>query len=145
MSSATVLHQGWASFIQENRMMAGAHAENLLVMKALPQIAQVFLTEWTQVRAEPGTHPQARLRADLLTVEIRNALTSGERTLAQTEAGRDAVVRLVGHWIDRAYPRLADQIESLLNCYVTSTGIDIEPHDGSVRVQIGLRASTAML
>jgi len=28
---------------------------------------------------------------------------------------------------------------------VTPTGIDIEPKDGSVRVQIGLRASTALL
>lgn len=125
--------------------MAGTHAENLLVINALPQIAQVFLTEWTQLRTAPGTKPEARLRSDLLTVEIHNALTTGERTLAQTDAGRDAVVRLVGHWIDRSYPRLASQIESLLNCYVTSTGIDIEPNDGSVRVQIGLRASTALL
>ncbi len=126
-------------------MMAGVQPENLLVMNALPQIAQAFLTEWTKLRAEPGTNPEARLCADLLTVEIRNALTARERTLAQTDAGRDAVVRLVSHWIDHAYPRLAGRIESLLNCYVTSTGIDIEPTDGLVRVQIGLRASTALL
>lgn len=125
--------------------MTGAHPENLLVMKALPQIAQVFLTEWTQVRTAPGTAPKAHLGSDLLTVEIPNALTTGERALAQTEIGRDVVVRTVGHWIDRSYPRLANQIENLLNCYVTSTGIDIEPTDGSVRVQIGLRASTVLM
>ena len=125
--------------------MAGIQPENLLVMNALPQIAQAFLTEWTQTRTQPGINPEARLQADLLTVEFHNALTTSEQALLQTEVGRDAVVRLVGHWIDRAYPRLASRIESLLNCYVTSTGIDIEPSNGAVRVQIGLRASTVLL
>ncbi|MEZ4728209.1 MAG: hypothetical protein R3E79_13840 [Caldilineaceae bacterium] len=72
-------------------------------MNALPEIAQVFLTEWSRLRTQPGANPQARLSPDLLTVEICNALTSRERTPAQTEAGR-VVLRLVDHWIELAYP-----------------------------------------
>lgn len=125
--------------------MVSAATEYGLVMNALPEIAQVFLTEWSRLRTQPGANPQARLSPDLLTVEICNALTSRERTLAQTEAGRDVVLRLVDHWIELAYPRLAGQIESLLNCYVTSTGIELEPDEGCVRVQIGFRRTPVLM
>lgn len=126
-------------------MMVGVPAADSLVLNALPQIAQTFLTEWTRLRTQPSAKPQARLSPDLLTVELRNALTARERTLAQTEAGRDIVLRVVDHWIDGVYPRLAGQIESLLDCYVTSTGIELEPEEGCVRVQIGLRRAPALM
>lgn len=124
--------------------MVSAAAEHGLVTNVLPQIAQVFLTEWTRLRTQPGAKPHARLSADLLTVEIRNALTARERSLAQTEIGRDVVVRLVDQWIDLSYARLAGQVESLLDCYVTSTGVELEPDEGCVRVQIGLRRAPAL-
>lgn len=125
--------------------MVSAAIENGLPMNVLPQIAQVFSTEWTRLRAQPTAKPQARLSADLLTVEIRNALTARERSLAQTEIGHNVVVRLVDQWIDSVYPRLAGQVESLLDCYITSTGVELEPEDGCVRLQIGLRRSPALL
>jgi hypothetical protein len=125
--------------------MVSAAVENGLVTQVLPQIAQVFLTEWTRLRTQPDVLPQARLSADLLTIEIRNALTARERSLAQTESGRDLVARLVDQWIDMAYPRLAGQVESLLDCYVTSTGVELVPDEGSVRVQIGLRRAPALM
>lgn len=125
--------------------MVGVSAENGPVTHALPQIAQTFLTEWSRMRTQPGANPRASLGPDLLTVEIHNALTAHERTLAQTKAGRDLVTRVVDHWIDLAYPRLVGPIESLLNCYVTSTGVELEPNEGSVRVQIGLRRTPALM
>ena len=126
-------------------MKVSVHAENGMVGQALPQIAQVFLAEWTRLRTQPGVKPQAHLSPDRLTIEIRNALTARERSLAQTEAGRDLVTRVMDHWIDSAYPRLAGQIESLLNCYITSTGIELGPDEGSVRVQIGLRHAPTLM
>ena len=125
--------------------MVSVPAEQGLATHTLPQIAQVFLAEWSRMRTQPNAKPQAHLRSDLLTVEIRNALTDRERSLAQTEAGRDLVTRVMDHWIDLAYPRLAGQIESLLNCYVTSTGVELEPNEGCVRVQIGLRHAPSLL
>lgn len=125
--------------------MVSVPAEQGLTTNTLPQIAQVFLTEWSRMRTQPSAKPQAHLRSDLLTVEICNALTDRERSLAQTEAGRDIVTRVMDHWIDLAYPRLAGQIESLLNCYVTSTGVELEPNEGCVRVQIGLRHTPSLL
>ena len=126
-------------------MKVSVHAENGMVGQALPQIAQVFLAEWIRLRTQPGVKPQAHLSPDRLTIEIRNALTARERSLAQTEAGRDLVTRGMDHWIDSAYPRLAGQIESLLNCYITSTGIELGPDEGSVRVQIGLRHAPTLM
>lgn len=125
--------------------MVSVSAEHGMVTNALPQIAQTFLREWTRLRTQPGADPQARLAPDLLTIELHDALTARERTLAQTEAGRDLVTRVVDHWIDAAYPRLAGQIESLLNCYVTSTGVELEPNEGCVRVQIGLRRTPVLM
>lgn len=111
---------------------------------ALPQIAQLFLTEWSRLHQVAGADPAARLRPDLLTVELRNALTTSERTLAQTANGRTQVKQRLDRWIDLAYPRLANQVESLLNCYVTWTDVDIEPESSTVRVRIGLRELALM-
>ncbi|MBX3012546.1 MAG: DUF2294 family protein [Caldilineaceae bacterium] len=125
--------------------MVGVSAEQAPVTHALPQIAQTFLTEWSRMRTQPGVSPRASLGPDLLTVELPNALTARERMLAQTDAGRDLVTRVVDHWIDLSYPRLVGQIERLLDCYVTSTGVELEPNEGSVRVQIGLRRTAALM
>lgn len=126
-------------------MKVNVYPEQGAVTTALPQIAQLFLSEWDRLRTSSGVKPQAHLTADRLTIEIRNALTPRERSLAQTKAGRDLVKRVMDHWIDAAYPRLAGQIESLLNCYVTSTGVELGPDDGSVRVQVGLRRASALM
>lgn len=125
-------------------MKVNGHTENGTVTNALPQIAQLFLTEWSRLRTQPGVKPQAYLTPDCLTIEMRNALTVRERSLAQTEAGRNLVTRVVDHWIDAAYPRLAGQIESLFNCYVTSTDIELGA-DGCVRVQVGLRRTPTLV
>jgi uncharacterized protein YbcI len=126
-------------------MMASVLAENGSVTQALPEITQVFLSEWTRLRTQPSVKPQAHLTPNQLTIEIRNALTARERTLAQTEAGRNLVTRVMDQWIDTVYPRLAGQIESLLNCYITSTGIELGPDEGSVRVEIGLRHAPTLM
>ncbi|MEZ4867925.1 MAG: Na-translocating system protein MpsC family protein [Caldilineaceae bacterium] len=119
--------------------------ENALAQNFLPEIAQLFLAEWKRLRDEPGQTPEAKLRTDLLTVEIHNALTAREKSMAQTEAGRNVVTRMLDRWIELAYPRLASQIERQLNCYVTWTGIDVEPDNGCVRVRIGLRESALVM
>lgn len=111
---------------------------------ALPQIAQLFLTEWQRLHNERGAEPAARLRPDLLTVEIHNALTAGERSLTQTPNGRKKVKQQLDRWIELSYPRLANQVESLLNCYVTWTDVDVEPESSTVRVRIGLRELALM-
>lgn len=126
-------------------MKVNVHPENGMVMNALPQIAQVFLSEWTRLRTQPGVKPQAHLTPNHLTIEMRNALTPRERALLQTASGRALVTRVMDHWIDAAYPRLAGQIESLLNCYITSTGIELGPDEGCVRVQIGLRHTPTLM
>ncbi len=124
--------------------MATIAVEPVVSSPALPQIAQLFLAEWKRLRNEPGADPAARLRPDLLTVEIHNALTTGERSLAQTPDGRNKVKQQLDRWIDLAYPRLANQVESLLNCYVTWTDVDVEPESSTVRVRIGLRELALM-
>lgn len=126
-------------------MKVNVHPEQGAMTNALPQITQVFLSEWSRLRTQSGIKPQAHLTPDRLTIEIRNALTPRERSLAQTKAGRELVVRVIDHWIDAAYPRLAGQIESLLNCYITSTGIELGPDDGSIRVQVGLRRAPTLM
>ncbi|MCE7988291.1 MAG: DUF2294 family protein [Caldilinea sp. CFX5] len=126
-------------------MKVNVQTENGAVTNALPQIAQVFLVEWSRLRTQPGVKPQAHLTPDRLTIEIRNALTARERSLLKTAAGRILVKRVIDQWIDAAYPRLAGQIESLLNCYITSTGIELGPDEGCVRVQIGLRRTPTLM
>jgi Na+-translocating membrane potential-generating system (MpsC) len=126
-------------------MMISAATENELGTQTLPQISQVFLTEWARLQSQANVNPHVHLRPDLLTVEMQNALSVRERGLAQTEAGHDLVLRSLNHWIDHVYPRLAGQIESLLDCYVTSTGVEVEPGNGSVRVQIGLRRAPVLM
>jgi len=111
---------------------------------ALPQIAQLFLTEWLRCHQVAGADPAARLRPDLLTVELRHALPTAERTLAQTPAGRAQVKQRLDRWIDLVYPRLANRVESLLNCYITWTDVDLVPESGTVRVRIGLRELALM-
>lgn len=125
-------------------MKVNGLTENGTVTNALPQIAQVFLSEWSRLRTQPGVKPQAHLTPDRLTIEIGNALTARERSLLQSAAGRTLVKRVIDQWIDAAYPRLAGQIESLLNCYITSTGIEFGP-DGCVRVQVGLRRTPTLM
>ena len=126
-------------------MKVNVQTEHGTVTNALPQITQVFLSEWSRLRTPPSVKPQAHLTPDRLTIEIRNALTARERSLLQTAAGRTLVKRVMDHWIDAAYPRLAGQIESLLDCYITSTGIELGPDEGCIRVQIGLRRTPTLM
>ena len=126
-------------------MKVNVQTEHGTVTNALPQITQVFLSEWSRLRTPPGVKPQAHLTPDRLTIEISNALTARERSLLQTASGRTLVKRVMDHWIDAAYPRLAGQIESLLDCYITSTGIELGPDEGCIRVQIGLRRTPTLM
>ncbi len=120
-------------------MIAATAVEPLAFGNALPQIATLFQSEWRRLRNRPATASSATIRADLLTVALSNVLTAGECAQSATEAGRSEIKQQLDGWIDLAYPRLASQVESLLNCYVTWTDIDIASDNSTVNVRIGLR------
>ena len=120
-------------------MIAARAVEPLTFDNALPQIATLFQTEWKRLRNHPTTVPSATIRADLLTVALPNVLTAKECAQSATDIGRSEIKQQLDGWIDLAYPRLASQVEALLNCYVTWTDIDIAPDNSTLNVRIGLR------
>jgi len=119
--------------------MANVMLEPPAFGNALTQIASLFQSEWKRLRNLPTDDPSTTLRADLLTVVLPDALTDGERAQSATTDGRSEVKQQLDSWIDMAYPRLASQIEALLNCYVTWSEIEIGPDNRTVNVRIGLR------
>lgn len=120
-------------------MMAQAMVEPPTFGNALTQIATLFQTEWKRLRQLPTHNPSTALRPDLLTVVLPDALSEGEWAQSATADGRSEVKQQLDGWIDTAYPRLANQIEALLMCYVTWTDIEIGPDNRTVNVRIGLR------
>jgi len=120
-------------------MMANVMLEPSVASNALTQIATLFHSEWQRFRQLPAQNPSTMLLTDQLTVVLPDALTDGERARSVTADGRTVVKQQLDGWIDTAYPKLATQIEMLLNCYVTWSEIDIAPDNRTVNVRIGLR------
>lgn len=120
-------------------MMANVMQEPPVVGNALTQIATLFQSEWKRFHQLPTHNPSTLLLNDQLMVILPDAITEGERAQSATAAGRNKVKQSLDSWIDSAYPKLATQIESMLNCYVTWSEIEIAPDNSTVNVRIGLR------
>lgn len=119
--------------------MANVMVEPRTFGSALSQIATTFQQEWKRLRKLPAQNPSTSLRSDLLTVVLPDALTDVESAQSASATGRTDVKHELDDWIERAYPTLATQIETLLNCYVTWSDIEIAPDNRTVNVRIGLR------
>lgn len=110
-----------------------------VVEPALRQLAERFETLWHRAHGARGEHACARLAGETLIFSLENVLTTAQRSWAGTDEGYASLVRTMAQQVDVIYPQLADQIETVLHCYVGAMYVEVEPENGTLHIKFQLR------